>query len=69
MDTVELIFEDVRVPVSNLLGEEGKGFYYMMEKLPQERLKRGKHSENQSVHFKTHSLRLLKWQHKKEYRR
>lgn len=37
-DTGELIFEDARVPVSNLLGEDGKGFYYLMEKLQQERL-------------------------------
>jgi acyl-CoA dehydrogenase len=37
-DTGELIFRDCRVPASNLLGEEGKGFYYMMEKLQQERL-------------------------------
>lgn len=37
-DTAELIFEDMRVPVSNLLGEEGKGFYYLMDKLQQERL-------------------------------
>ncbi|MBN9654203.1 acyl-CoA dehydrogenase family protein [Halobacillus sp. GSS1] len=37
-DTSELIFEDCRVPVSHLLGEEGKGFYYLMEKLQQERL-------------------------------
>ncbi|MDE5414533.1 acyl-CoA dehydrogenase family protein [Alkalihalobacterium chitinilyticum] len=37
-DTAELIFEDVRVPVENLLGEEGKGFYYLMDKLQQERL-------------------------------
>ena len=37
-DTAELSFTDVRVPVANLLGEEGKGFYYMMFNLPQERL-------------------------------
>ncbi|MBY0599831.1 acyl-CoA dehydrogenase family protein [Bacillus bingmayongensis] len=37
-DTAELIFEDVKVRASNLLGEEGKGFYYLMEKLQQERL-------------------------------
>ncbi|MGP4105816.1 acyl-CoA dehydrogenase family protein [Virgibacillus sp. L01] len=37
-DTSELIFENVRVPGDNLLGEEGKGFYYLMEKLQQERL-------------------------------
>jgi len=37
-DTAELIFEDCRVPVSNLLGEEGKGFYYLMQNLQKERL-------------------------------
>ena len=37
-DTAELFFDDVRVPVTNLLGEEGQGFIYLMEKLPQERL-------------------------------
>lgn len=37
-DTAELIFEDCIVPKENLLGEEGKGFQYLMEKLQQERL-------------------------------
>ncbi|HEY6881905.1 MAG TPA: acyl-CoA dehydrogenase family protein [Polyangiales bacterium] len=37
-DTAELYFEDCRVPVKNLLGAEGKGFYYLMQKLQQERL-------------------------------
>lgn len=37
-DTAELYFKDVKVPVENLLGEEGKGFYYLMHNLPQERL-------------------------------
>lgn len=37
-DTAELFFDDVRVPVSNLLGEEGKGFLYLVNNLPQERL-------------------------------
>ncbi len=37
-DTAELFFHDVEVPVENLLGEEGKGFYYLMHNLPQERL-------------------------------
>jgi alkylation response protein AidB-like acyl-CoA dehydrogenase len=37
-DTAELFFENVKVPVENLLGEEGKGFYYLMSSLPQERL-------------------------------
>ncbi len=37
-DTAELFFDNVHVPVENLLGEEGKGFYYLMSQLPQERL-------------------------------
>jgi acyl-CoA dehydrogenase len=37
-DTSELAFDDCRVPVSNLLGEEGQGFKMLMEKLQQERL-------------------------------
>ena len=37
-DTAEMAFVDCRVPVKNLLGQEGKGFYYLMKKLQQERL-------------------------------
>ncbi|MFT4187439.1 MAG: acyl-CoA dehydrogenase family protein [Aeromicrobium sp.] len=37
-DTAELFFDNVRVPVANTLGQEGQGFIYLMEKLPQERL-------------------------------
>lgn len=36
-DTAEMFFDDVRVPVGNLLGEEGKGMYALMQELPQER--------------------------------
>jgi acyl-CoA dehydrogenase len=37
-DTSELFFQDVRIPKANLLGEEGRGFIYLMQDLPQERL-------------------------------
>jgi alkylation response protein AidB-like acyl-CoA dehydrogenase len=37
-DTAELFFTDVRVPVTNLLGEENRGFFHLMDNLPQERL-------------------------------
>jgi len=38
MDTAELFFDNCRVPAANLLGAEGTGFYYLMDKLQQERL-------------------------------
>ena len=37
-DTSELFFNDVRVPVTNRIGEEGRGFAYMMQELAWERM-------------------------------
>jgi alkylation response protein AidB-like acyl-CoA dehydrogenase len=37
-DTAELFFSDARVGARNLLGEQDRGFVYLMERLPQERL-------------------------------
>ncbi|CAE7769784.1 ACADL [Symbiodinium pilosum] len=37
-DTCLITLEDVKVPRENLVGEEGKGFQYMMHHLPRERL-------------------------------
>ncbi len=37
-DTAELFFSDVRVPVENRLGEEGRGFLYLVSNLARERL-------------------------------
>jgi acyl-CoA dehydrogenase len=37
-DTSELFFDNVRVPATNILGSEGRGFTHMMTKLAQERL-------------------------------
>jgi acyl-CoA dehydrogenase len=37
-DTSELFFDEVRVPLANLLGEENGGFRHLMHQLPQERL-------------------------------
>lgn len=37
-DTTEMFFDNVRVPVNNLLGEPNKGFAYLMQELAQERL-------------------------------
>ncbi|XVQ12717.1 acyl-CoA dehydrogenase family protein [Spirillospora sp. CA-255316] len=40
-DTAELFFDNVRVPKTNLLGEEGMGFIYLMQNLARERLSIG----------------------------
>jgi alkylation response protein AidB-like acyl-CoA dehydrogenase len=37
-DTAELFFSDVRLSKEHMIGEEGQGFIYMMERLPQERI-------------------------------
>jgi acyl-CoA dehydrogenase len=37
-DTAEMAFIDCRVPAGNIIGQEGHGFYYLMEELQQERL-------------------------------
>ena len=37
-DTSELFFDNVKVPVANLLGRENEGFIYLMQELPWERL-------------------------------
>ena len=37
-DTAELVFDEVRVPADNLLGEEGRGFYQLASGLQRERL-------------------------------
>jgi len=37
-DTNEMFFDNVKAPVENLIGQEGCGFSYLMEQLPQERL-------------------------------
>lgn len=39
-DTAELFFNELRVPVSKLLGQEGRGFHQMMRELSQQRLVR-----------------------------
>ncbi|MBN4668427.1 acyl-CoA dehydrogenase family protein, partial [Pandoraea nosoerga] len=37
-DTAELLFEDCRIPATNLLGEEGRGFYGIMQNFQNERI-------------------------------
>lgn len=40
-DTAQIFFDDVRVPQSNRIGEEGFGFMYQMEQFQEERLHAG----------------------------
>lgn len=37
-DTCEIFYDDVRVPQTNLIGEVGQGFMYLLDQLPRERL-------------------------------
>lgn len=37
-DTAELFFENMKIPSDALLGQEGRGFAYLMQELPRERL-------------------------------
>jgi len=59
-DTSELFFNDVRVPVSNLLGEEGQGFRYMMSELGQERLSLSAISQAQAQRAFDEAVRFVK---------
>jgi acyl-CoA dehydrogenase len=43
-DTAELVFQDMRVPAGNLLGQEGGGFYEVMRVFQRERLVAGLHA-------------------------
>jgi alkylation response protein AidB-like acyl-CoA dehydrogenase len=38
IDTAELFFGDMRIPDANRIGELGRGFGYMMQRLPRERI-------------------------------
>ncbi|GGM35747.1 acyl-CoA dehydrogenase family protein [Dactylosporangium sucinum] len=51
-DTAELFFDDVAVSDADLLGEVGRGFEYMMERLTQERL-------NSAISNLAHAAQLL----------
>jgi alkylation response protein AidB-like acyl-CoA dehydrogenase len=48
-DLAELFFDDVEVPVANLLGEENRGFAYLTANLAQERLSIGVNSQAAAV--------------------
>ena len=48
-DTAELHFEDCRIPAGNLLGEENRGFYALMNNLQNERIVLGAQSMGEAA--------------------
>jgi acyl-CoA dehydrogenase len=59
-DTAEIFFEDCRVPAANLLGEEGKGFQYLMANLQRERLMIGIASQSAAEQILEKTLPYIK---------
>ncbi|NJB35929.1 acyl-CoA dehydrogenase family protein [Croceivirga sp. JEA036] len=58
-DTAELAFDNVEVPVGNLMGEEGKGFVYIMEAFALERLVMGINAHARSEFALEYTLKYM----------
>lgn len=58
-DTAELAFDDVEVPVENLLGELGKGFNYIMEAFALERLIMGINAHARAEYALEYALQYM----------
>lgn len=58
-DTAELAFDDVKIPVSNLMGEENMGFSYIMEHFALERLIMGINAHARSEHVLEYALNYM----------
>lgn len=59
-DMSDLFFDDFRVPTANLLGEEGRGFYLMMQGIENERLSIGAQCVGMAEHTIALTLDHLK---------
>lgn len=62
-DTAELFFDDVRLPVHALLGDEGKGFYYIMSTFQNERLVAGALSAGQCARALELTIEYVRTRH------
>jgi len=58
-DTAELAFDNVKIPASNLMGEENKGFSYIMEHFALERLIMGINAHARSEHVLNYALNYM----------
>ncbi len=58
-DTAELAFDNVVVPASNLMGEEGKGFTFIMEAFALERLIMGINAHARAEHALDYTLQYM----------
>ncbi|MCL7763193.1 acyl-CoA dehydrogenase family protein [Polaribacter sp. Z014] len=59
-DTAEIAFDNVEVPVTNLLGEEGKGFPYIMQHFALERLVMGVNAHARAEFALDYALNYMK---------
>ena len=59
-DTAEIAFDNVKVPVENLLGEEGKGFPYIMQHFALERLVMGINAHARAEYALDYTLQYMK---------
>jgi len=58
-DTAELAFDNVEVPVANLIGEEGKGFTFIMEAFALERLIMGVNAHARAEYALDYALQYM----------
>ena len=58
-DTAEIAFDNVKVPVENLMGEEGKGFPYIMQHFALERLVMGVNAHARSEYAIDYVLKYM----------
>jgi alkylation response protein AidB-like acyl-CoA dehydrogenase len=58
-DTAELAYDNVKVPAGNILGEEGKGFSYIMEAFALERLVMGINAHARSEYALEYAMQYM----------
>ena len=58
-DTGEIAFDNVRIPESNLMGEPGKGFYYVMQHFALERLIMGVNAHARAEYAIEYTLQYM----------